>query len=109
MGWQKYQRKKKELKKEKRELKALDKEKLKRGAKITDEDLEKEERYKAELSLLVDDEEKGAKGDFKADTNDPRFSAIYKDPKFYIDPTSKNFKSSNNFFGEQVKRRPRGK
>jgi hypothetical protein len=61
-------------------------------------------KAKAELELLVD-RKKGTE-DFKIDVNDPRFGALYKDKRYLIDPSSKDFKkASKEIRQEQIKKK----
>lgn len=45
--------------------------------------------------------------DFTADVNDPRFSAVYDNPLYTIEPTSHHFKVTKNtkLLGEVVRRK----
>lgn len=64
-----------------------------------------------ELELLIDEEETKRKGEFKLDTNDERFKAIYNRTDLAIDPTSKFYVAKTNakVLEEQVRRRKKVK
>ena len=66
-----------------------------------------EKKYEEELELLVGDEKRHKRGEFKADVGDERFKAIYEDSKFGINPTHKDFKveGSGKYLKEVVDRR----
>ncbi|CAL1536179.1 unnamed protein product [Lymnaea stagnalis] len=93
-----------------------------------------DEKLKAELELIVMDEEgdkkiskpevvkekskkkkkklakmkKSAEEDYNLDLNDPRFSALYNSHLFHIDPTAPQFKKTKNMLklvDEQIKRK----
>eukprot|EP00826_Nyctotherus_ovalis_P026156 TRINITY_DN2041_c0_g2_i2.p1 TRINITY_DN2041_c0_g2~~TRINITY_DN2041_c0_g2_i2.p1 ORF type:complete len:507 (+),score=169.77 TRINITY_DN2041_c0_g2_i2:102-1622(+) len=49
-----------------------------------------------ELELLID--KKRPAEDFKTDLEDPRFSSMFKDPRFVIDPSSKYYKNASQNF-----------
>ena len=67
-----------------------------------------EKKYKAELGLLVDGGD--SKKSFKIDYSDDRFNSLYKDSRYGIDPTDKNYKADNSkFLHEQLKRRKENK
>jgi len=84
--WEKYQRTKK-LKKAERKKERKDQRKPKTEA----------EEDNAHLELLV---ENPASDELGVDANDSRFTKIYSDPKFGIDPTSNQFKRDRE--GNQV-------
>ncbi|MDR3582078.1 MAG: hypothetical protein P4L67_02265 [Candidatus Pacebacteria bacterium] len=66
------------------------------------EELETEESK--ELALLIDS--KKPMENFKFDTKDPRFGALYQDKRYLIDPSSKDYKkASKDLIKEQVKRK----
>jgi len=104
--WEKYLKKRKEKKKVR---KMMEKNKMKdEDYFIEPESDEKDEKkYEEELELLVGDEKRHKRGEFKADVGDERFKAIYEDSKFGINPTHKDFKveGSGKYLKEVVDRR----
>ena len=63
-----------------------------------------DKRAKEELELLID-RKKGAE-DFKIDLNDQRFKSLYKDKRYLIDPSSKDYKKAGkDFRQEQIKKK----
>ena len=62
--------------------------------------MRKEQRLndEAELELLVDSNKQAKRKleDFKPNFEDPRFSALYTDSKFQIDPTNPRYNEGSN-------------
>jgi hypothetical protein len=116
--FQAYQRKKKEkkreLKQKQKEKEELDKEmmykkpeeggKKKHKKKKLDNLISKDAATKEELELLVEGD--GTNADFKPNTKDTRFKAIYDKSEYNIDPTHKEFnKVGKAFLNEHQNRR----
>lgn len=116
-AWESYQRERKQKKREKKlkekEKKDMDDEMMykkpeegekKHKKKKLDNLISKDAATKEELELLVEGDE--TNHDFKANTTDPRFKAIYEKGVFNIDPTHKEFtKVGKAFLNEHQKRR----
>jgi hypothetical protein len=80
------------------------KEKQKRKEKKKHKMVEEEKQPDEALSLLIDKKNKGE--EFKLNVRDPRFDSLYKDKRYLIDPSSKDFKkASKDVIREQIKRK----
>ena len=65
--------------------------------------MESKEKQRAQLRLIVDDKHQV---EFNPDLNDNRFSAVYNNPQYAIDPVDPNFdhRRSGKVFAEVVKK-----
>lgn len=103
--WEKYLRVKKEKKKAR---KLLEKNKMKEEDYFIEpeKDHKEQAKYEDELELLVDENERKVKN-MDVNVNDNRFDAIFKDPKYGINPTHKDFtiEGSGKYLKEVVDRR----
>lgn len=116
-AWETYQRERKQKKREKKvkdkEKKEMDDEMMykkpeeggkKHKKKKLDNLISKDAATKEELELLVEGDE--TNNDFKPNTEDKRFKAIYEKGAYNIDPTHKEFKKVGKaFLSEHQKRR----
>lgn len=76
----------------------------KKGKKNKNKRIEEEKLPDDTLNLLID--KKNKEGEFKLNVEDPRFDALYKDKRYLIDPSSKDFKkASKDVIKEQIKRK----
>ena len=71
---------------------------------------EEKKKYEAELDLVVNDDKKKNKGEFKFNPEDERFAGLYNNgDKYQIDPTSKFFDPKNSGKSLEVQNKNRRK
>ncbi|CAB4385106.1 unnamed protein product [Rhizophagus irregularis] len=84
----------------------ISKPKSKKPHKFSKEEHKEADRQKAELELLVMDDEKEDDDDFEINVNDSRFAALHESHHFAIDPSNPQFKKTKSM-GKLLEERQR--